>query len=537
VTENPTPGSSAGWVDRFIRWATGSSVDRLDRVLVALGTVLVVLREAYRVPDRNELFYLVRLYRTYHPEWLQSDWTLGGGSPEHFLWNHGVGLLGLLLPLEPLGWVVRIAVWVLGVAALVKLSQRLDVPRIGFLAALAIWLGFGQALIGLSWMFMTAEAKTLAYPLLLFGLERVMVGRFGVAGLLGGLAGTAHPSVGLLGGVALFVAVLGTRPRPSQLARFVGLALLGALPGILAVAPTLGGASPDWTYLTVVRMPFHLEPLSWPKPVFVSLAILLAFVVLHAGMAGARPWRTLLAFQGATAVVFGAGVAIRIWGPIDLLQVFPFRLFPLLTPLFFLFAVAHAVGRLGPRLRRATTPLVALVLLGGYGLMTLPEPVYPWVRRWHRLRSPTETPPDIRACYRWVATHTAPDALGVVPPGVDARAWVETERGLVVCAEYHVYDRFPEWQARVEALGGELEHHEGWRDSLLTHFSSLPEERARALSARWGVDFWVTPARYDLPVGFRSGSWTVYLPPRSGTRSDSVAEASARAWSSMATTR
>ena len=41
-------------------------------------------------------------------------------------------------------------------------------------------------------------------------------------------------------------------------------------------------------------------------------------------------------------------------------------------------------------------------------------------------------------------------------------------------------------------------------------FKTLTPERARALSARYDVDFLVTDERLELPVAFASGKLTIY---------------------------
>lgn len=515
---------------------------RADLLPMLVGVLVVLLREGHAVPHRNELFYLVRLYHTYHPGWLGGDWTLAGGAPEHFLYNHVVGLLGVALPLAALGWVGRVLVWALGVWAILRLARRLDVPRWGAVAGFAVWIGFGQSLVADSWMFMTLEAKTVAYPLLLLALERLVAGRPGVAGLLGGLAASLHPSVGLFGGMALAAAALVARPPFRAWGAFGGLAVVGALPGVLAVLPTVGGGHADWTLLALTRMPFHLDPLSWPGSRMIGLGFLLGFALLHAATLGGRGWRIVAGFQVATALAFAAGIAIRVAGPVEWLQLFPFRLFPLLTPLLVLLALAHTVSRLdrvlaGPSSMRTTTTRVGLALLAALTLMSLPDPVSPWVKRVSRLgRAPNE-PPGLLACYAWARDHTMPGSVGVAPPGLDARAWVTSERGYVVNTEFHIYDRFGEWRERVEALGGPIPAHDAWRDDLLAHYVALSEDDVRAIADRWDVDFWISSADYALPVGTTVDGWTVYLPPRSGDRAGNDAADSSPAWSSMATTR
>lgn len=510
---------------------------RAGLVPILVGVLLVLLREGHAVPHRNELFYLVRLARTYRPDWLASDWTLAGGAPEHFLWNHTVGLLGLILPLAPLGWVGRFAVWTLGVYAILRLARRLGVPRWAALVAFGVWLGFGQSLVADSWMFMTLEAKTLAYPLLLLGLERLLAGRPGAAGLLGGLAASFHPSVGLFGGVALAAGALLAGLGPRGWIHFAALAAVGALPGAIAVAPTLGGGHADWSLLVHTRMPFHLDPLTWPGSRMAGLGFLFVLGILHAMWLGDRRWRILAAFQGATAFAFAVGFVVRMTGPVEALQAFPFRLLPLLTPLFALLALADTLLRLDRTLSLGPVRRTVLALVAMLALMSLPDPVSPWTRRVSRLGRPPGEPPGLLASYRWVGEHTAKDARGVAPPGLDPRAWVLSERGYVVSSEFHIYDRFPEWRSRVEALGGPFPSGEGWRERLFVHFAALPEAEVRRLFDGWDVDFWITPAAYDLPVGFREDGWTVYLPPRSGSRSGSGDPATDATWSSMATTR
>jgi hypothetical protein len=290
------------------------------------------------------------------------------------------------------------------------------------------------------------------------------------------------------------------------------LLALGALPGILSTVPLAFGAhaatNEDWKLLALQRMAYHLDPLSWRVRYHVLLPMLLALVWLYVRSLGSpRPWRLVAWFLTAAFVVFLGGFACRLAGRYSWLGTFPFRIFPLFTPLVFLGAALAWLG--SSRTKAMPVILSALVVLS---LALLPDPLTPYAkalankRLGHGLAAS-----DLRRCYDWIATNTPPDAIGMVPPRETQFAWYFMGRGLVVTLHYNPYDRVSEWRERCEAFAGPFNMEEGRDERSTAFYESIPAERMVELCARYDASFLLTRAHYPFPVGFESGAYRVYL--------------------------
>ena len=495
---------------------------REPRLWVALILALGVtwLHEGEVVPWRNEFFYLIRLFRTYQPSYIPVDWTLAGGAPEHFAFNHVFGLLGFVLPPPAVAWTGRLLVWTSNLALLLLLARRLGVGPLLTLGSLVVWIGWGQSLVADSWVLGTFEAKCISYAFLFAALLPLLDGRIRPAGFLVGLAFTFHPSVGLWGGVAVFAVIVlelsgrfrAEPPRWTEGVVAAGLALLGAAAGLFATVPMVlsehAATLSDWELMTRVKMPHHLDPETWPLRILAVLPLLLAYLGVHAWQSKRPAWRRLFAFQVAIALPFFAGLLLREMESYQLLSYFPFRLFPLLTPLFFLFALLESASRGASGFHRASA------VLAGVALLSLPEPFSSYSHAVHRRIDPTDDlPADLAECYSWIGTNLPETAQGIAPPGLDREFWYRAERGLVVCSEFQTYDRLSEWRRRVELLGGEMLVGPKRRPSLTRHFESIPQEEMRSIVDDLSPDFLVTNAQYDWPVAHEAGSYKIYLIP------------------------
>lgn len=479
-------------------------------LLILLAATFIRVGES--VPWRNEFFYLARLIRTFDPSYIPVDWTLGTGAPEHFAFNHLFGGLGLVLPLEVLGWVGRVAFWTINLWTLLLIAKRLAINPWSTAVVIAVWLGMGQSLVGYSWIFGTFEAKVVAYAILHLGLLLCFQGRIPLVGLAAGLAFTFHPSVGLWGGLALAGMAVFTDRNPRKLSSAAGLAIVGALPGLLAVFPMLraehGATVDDWRLMVLIKMPHHLDPKSWPIANRLLVGFMFAFNLFHARATGSIKWRQLALFQILTGLPFLLGLAFRQLEAWQSLSYFPFRLFPLYTPLFFGFAVADGLGR-RDAIRLPRTAIAIAILC----LISLPNPYIRYVHAVPRRMHPVvEVDTGLRACCEWIRGELPTDAQGIAPPGLDREIWYYAERGLIVSSEFQSYHRLSEWRQRVESLGGEMTASRTRRQDLLEHYDQLTETELRSIIHRYNPDFVIARQIYDLPLGFDSGSFRVYLP-------------------------
>ncbi len=489
--------SHAGWVLAF---------------LVVMAAAFIRVGES--VPWRNEFFYLIRLIETYRPDFVANDWTLQGGAPEHFLFNHLFGALALALPPEPLAWTGRALCWGLNLGLLLAIARQLRLSALGAVVVLVIWMGWGQSLVAGSWMIGTFEAKCISYAALNAAILLLLRNAPRASGLLLGLSFSFHPSVGMFGILAMLPAYLVSGWSRKRLATVLALTLVGTLPGIFAVAPVVfsehAATADDWRLMTEVKMPHHLDPFTWPKRFLLLLPLLTLFSAAHAWRSDDPGWKRLSYFCAATGIVFAVGVGLRFANAYELLSYFPFRLYPLYAPLLFGFGVADALSK-GVR----DLPRWAVVV-GVLALVTLPDPIAPYIQHAPERLRRTESTSHLTKCYEWLRENTPDDATGIAPPGKDREVWYRARRGLVVCSEFQTYDRLTEWRRRVEELGGPMHTADGRRASLVHHYEALTETEMQALIDRYQPDFIVTRARYSPDLGYEMAFETpeedVYLP-------------------------
>lgn len=482
------------------------------RLNLALVLAAVLVLHGAPVPYNNELLYQLHLIRQWHPEFLANDWTFASNGPEHRIFNTLVGSLTLMLPPDLLTWGGRIVAWTLNAMALFRLGARFRIPPGPIAGCLILWLVMGQAQVAGEWIFGGFEAKTLAYPLLFLALEGLLAGRVLRAALGLGFCFSMHPAVGLWGGMAMGMALLFAGWRPRQWALFLGAAFLAALPGVLPMLPILAGGDgtlpEDWKFLALVQMPHHFDPFSWPLKNMVALYLLFLGCAWHAYRnRGNRDFRLLFLFQAGTALAFTAGIVLRGTENYGLLKFMPFRLFPLITPLFFFFAMAHTY--LHAR-RRPGKPVLAAAFLAGAlvvgnpfksGFDILKEKQGEWLIRKDGFWRAAE----------WMAVNTPPGATAIMPPWRN-EAWYLSRRGMIAHARFHPYDRIGEWRERVRAQVGEVKPGTSRQKiaAMASHYLALTPEEMGSLAAKYHTSYAISSAAYPFPELFRSGDWRVY---------------------------
>lgn len=499
----------------------GSPVRLRDRygpnLLIVLFAVLAL--HGSPVPYNNEWLYQLHLIKQWHPDFLANDWTFASNSPEHRVFNILAGSLTLILPSGPIAWMGRLFAWTLSALALFRLGARFRIPPGYIAASLILWLVKGQSLVGGEWIFGSFEAKTLAYPLLFLALDGLLAGRALRAGLGLGLCFSLHPAVGLWGGLALATALPFAGWRLRDLGAFAGTAFLAALPGALPMLPMLtggdGSTPSDWEFLSLVQMPHHFDPFSWPLKSMAAVYLLFLGCAWHAH----RNWRDrdirlLFLFQAGTALAFTAGICLRYAENYALLKFMPFRLFPLLTPLFFCFAMGHAYLHATRRPGRAflAAAFLAAFLVVGNPLTScyyiLKEKQGEWLIREDGFHRAAE----------WMAANTPQGATAIMPPWRN-EAWYLSRRGMIAHARFHPYDRLGEWRERVRAQVGDARGTPRQRiKAMEAHYLALTPEAIASLAAKYRTGYLISSAAYPFPELFRSGEWRVYALDEAASR-------------------
>jgi hypothetical protein len=295
---------------------------------IVLLFLLVLACWHQSVPYGNEFTYLIAPYAQSHPEFLPGDWTFGTPWREHLVFNTLVAGLMRVGSLEAVGWMGRVTCWAFILAGLLRLGRRFGIPPALAALSIAVWFAAGEGLVGGEWMLRMFEAKTVAYALLLFALDRLLEGRDVPGAILLGLCFTFHPSVGATAALGVGAGLIALRYPARRLLTVVAVTALCSLPGLVPVLSVLagseGGGVNDWRFLARVVMPWHLDPVSFPRRELITLGLLFLFSVLHvARNRGREPLRFLTAFQAVLAAIFAAGVLFRLTDHYELLKIFP----------------------------------------------------------------------------------------------------------------------------------------------------------------------------------------------------------------------
>lgn len=485
--------------------------------------VLMVLAMFYAVglsiPTGNEYLYLLRLARQWNPQFLLNDWTFSQPAPEHFVFNAIFGILFRFLPIPVAGTICHGVTWTLLSIGLLRLGRRLGLPAWASCAAILLWVAVNQALVAQEWMLGGFEAKCVAYICLLFALDRFLGDKPLSASLLLGLVFSFHPAVGMWSILGLAPALLlGGLPFPALL-RAAALVTAGALPGLIpALGAVLHGGAEDpalWKFMVLLKMPFHLDPMSWKKFDIATLYLAFACNAVHAlrFARGERASLFLFRFEAALCLFFTAGVALRLahlYGP---LKFMPFRLFAVFTPLFFLFRVFAALrsaAQGGPL--RETRAGQALLLFSVVALMSFPNPISGFSalhtnqKYWHK-------DDGLRPALAWLAANTPNGSIAALPPWRHD-TWYLGRRAQVACYPFHPYDRLGEWKERIETMVGPITEakDEAKFKIMEERYRAMPDSTVRLLGSKYGARYLVTTGEYGYPVLFQ-GVYKVYAIP------------------------
>ena len=469
----------------------------------------VIAFAARRPPFANEYIYLLRLAKTYRPDFLLNDLSFAIPGNEHWVFNHIFGLATFIVPIEFLAWGGRITCWAVLLYALIRLARQWEIPLWMVTASILLWLAKGQSVIGEEWMIATFEAKCIAYICLLFALDGFSRGRTAYPAMLLGATFSFHPAVGLWAILAAGLALLYTRREWRTLLITVGLTFLFALPGLI---PLLGeggisSSADDWKFIELVRFPHVFDPFSWSKGAICLVYLQLAFCVMVFRRTGGSSRRFLIGFLSALGLFFAVGIAMRGMGQYELLRMMPMRLFPVFVPLFFFLTLAEAYRKelLGPPANALLAVAVCSLLLWPSPIGTATDQLIQTYRSW------AVEPDDTARAYVWLKENT-PNGTIVIAPPWRQDLWYLSNRAQVASAGFPTYADLGEWRQRVALLSGEsLENRNRVDiDRRPEFYNSLSVDSVREIAARSGASYLVTEGEYPFDVVYQSGKTRIY---------------------------
>ncbi len=458
------------------------------------------------VPYNNEFAYLLRL----EPNFLPNDWSFSRPANEHWLFNSIFSLPGNFLAIETVGWIGRILSWILCLFAFIRLGKRWDLPYWTIVVSITLWLAFGQSIANNEWIFGTFEAKTIAYACLLFALLKFAEQKVIVPSVLLGLSFSFHPAVGLWAIPAVGLSLLVARIPIKDLAKVIGVTFVFTLPGILPVILDQGVAgSPsvdDWKFVLTKLMPYHFDPFSFSRKEIGVLVMMLIFNVAALWKHKDKGLRFLLNFQIATSLFFAVGVLFRWLELYSLLSYMPMRLFPILTPIFFVFTAFHLAFRLESKLFKALVALFVIAMFWVFsplekGIAQVSETVSAWQAQ----------PDDLQRSLKWVAENTPSDAVILAPPR-SRTIWYYSRRAQVVAYLYPRYDRLGEWRKRFHDMTGNAEFSDLGNAvaEIDPAYDKLSTEQIDELTRTYSASYLISKTGHPMPVLFSTQTYKVY---------------------------
>ncbi|MDR0610543.1 MAG: hypothetical protein LBG58_10570, partial [Planctomycetaceae bacterium] len=246
---------------------------------------------AWPVPDSNEPYYIGKAIHFWNPDWIPNDPFLES-KDSHWTFYVVFGWLSFFLSPDAMAWTGRFLTWGLLALSWLRLSFTLVPVRwmsIPTAWALAYYIDSFHA--AGEWILGGVEGKSFAFPLVFFGLESMLRGRWHRTWIFLGAASAFHV---LVGGWSVLVAGLVFLPdrRTTNSSRnvaqrftvpwglFVGgmLALFGLIPALLldygVATDTVREAHQIYVF---ERLHHHLVPyqFSWTYLVrFILLAVI-----------------------------------------------------------------------------------------------------------------------------------------------------------------------------------------------------------------------------------------------------------------------
>lgn len=325
------------------------------RVLAVMALINLKFLLNDNMGSTNEVDVLPLAKQYVNPSWISEDWYLNQPPGYRLLFEILFGRLILAWGFLVTSVLGRLLCYGLVALGLVLIGRRLNLslPLLLLAVGLFIYTNRGQGIAASEWLLGGLEAKSVAYGLVLLAIALMLMAQYRIMALTLGLATSFHV---LVGGWA-FIAVLGWlalrwKTRIESI-WYLGLLLVIYLSAsAFAIKPVLeqlfaplptGLGKPSYIYV-FLRLPHHLNPLSWSsdwwiKPTVYLLLLTLSFVLLWRQEPDRLSehyiaCRSLFELTSISLIPFILGIAIA---PFDnqgrLLQYYPFRLGDVMLPL------------------------------------------------------------------------------------------------------------------------------------------------------------------------------------------------------------
>jgi hypothetical protein len=495
----------------------------------------------------NEVDVLPLAKQYADPAWIPGDWYLNQPPGYRLLFQTLFGNIAAAWGFVATSIIGRLVCYGLVASGLVLIGRKLSLslPLLLLAVGLFLYVNPYQSVVAYEWLVGGLEPKSVAYGLLLLAIGLMLGGRYRWMALMLGLATSFHV---LVGGWAL-LAVVGwlilRRRNDFADIRYLGSILLIYLAAsALAVRPVLEQlfsptptvpVEPSYIYV-FLRLPHHLNPLSWSPDWWIRPILCLLILALSVGMLRRKRQSEKLSGQYATCVElaeftlitlvpFILGLAIA---PFDsqgrLLQYYPFRLGSIMLPLNTYLVFACAIEQTFSGRSRRLLSLVSILLLSWactiqalsfqeqlLDLREFPSP-------WQGIDS------NGKALCTWVRNHTPQNAVVVSPPVEFANFTWLAERPTIA-----KFKLFPQnkaniltWYQRLSDLSGDLSPwlsrnsknlpRGEFEQALTNGYKNLTTAQAEKLMVKYGADYLLTGIghKLDLAIAYRNSRYILY---------------------------
>lgn len=245
-------------------------------------------------PGINESHYLPKAKHLWDSSFAAGNDIFLQSNDSHFLASLIAGVLAKWFELSSVAWICRTLAWLLLCLAWSRFCRAVEMPRLLRPLVLLCWLllvRYGH-LAG-EWFVGGYEAKSLAYPLAIFGLSYAVESRWSVAWVWIGAATAFHPVVGGWVGVSIASIWLLMSSNGAQrtgqrkgLAPGCLLAMIGIVPALLGLGtPDREGPISAAQVHVYFRLAHHLCPRTFDAQRWQAAGSVVAVFAILAGLA------------------------------------------------------------------------------------------------------------------------------------------------------------------------------------------------------------------------------------------------------------
>ncbi|BAY79083.1 hypothetical protein NIES25_55650 (plasmid) [Nostoc linckia NIES-25] len=524
------------------KW-TLNSTGWLVLEIIAVLALLCVRNLLSDIMSRNDIDALPLARQYADPSWVPRDWSVNQPPVYRVLFQTLFGSLIASWGFLASSLIGRFFCYALIAWGLVLIGRKLGLNLPLQLLAAAMFLKGNQGVAAGERIVGVLETKIFAYAMVMLAIAFMLRKRYRLMAFLLGLATSFHILVG--GYTTLFATVWVILKRkiyfPSmrEWGIIIPLYLITSVFGLKAAIEQLSSPTPassiPISYIYVfLRMPHHLNPLSWRANWWIVPTFYLVMLVSSAAVLWFnRPTQALpeqleeyqariglFEFTLISLVPYVLGLVIA---PFDsqgsLLQYYLFRVGDVMLHLNACLLFACALERIFTTRKQQKVLLLLCTIVVSISVV---KGFHTFEKEFQStLNFPDESQevdPQWKDMVGWVRKNTPKNDLFISPPVEFANFIWLTERPTI--AKYKLMAQTKagtlEWFSRMRDLSGNfngLDPLTNFSEKLLTQgYNNLTTEQAKALMDKYDASYFVTRIQHqlDLPIAYRNKSYVLY---------------------------